>query len=84
MSIEQAASFMTVSILFSVALIVLVACACAINYLINRFWKPVRVFTQDSFWVFGRHHDEQWIENHPEVIAAKQKELDKSKEPVLK
>ena len=84
MSIEQAASFMTVSILFSVGILALVAGACAINYMIGRFWRPVRVFTEDSFWVFGKQHNDAWIENHPEVIAAKQKELDKSKEPVMK
>ena len=77
MSIEQAASFMTVSILFSVGILALVAGACAINYMIGRFWKPVRVFTEDSFWLFGKSN-EQWLQNHPEVIAAKQKELDKS------
>ena len=82
MSIEQAASFMTVSILFSIGILALVAGACAINFLIKRFWQPVRVFTEDSFWVFGKNYNDEWLKNHPEVIAAKQ--LDKSKEPELK
>jgi len=81
MNIEQAASFIAVSILFSFGVLAIVATACVINYLLKNFWHPVRVFTPDSFWTFGRQSHVQWIENHPEVVEEKTKQPNKSKEP---
>jgi len=39
MSIEQAASFLAISILMSLGIIVLVIGAVAINNIIHRYWK---------------------------------------------
>ena len=42
--VVQAASFVTVSTLVSIALIVIVTAILVINNLFNRFWKPVKIF----------------------------------------
>lgn len=52
MTLEQAANFFTSSILIMLALVVICLGAIAINYLLHKFWRPVRIFTIDS-WNFG-------------------------------
>ena len=61
---DQAAVFLAGSILTVLGFIVVVAGAIAINNLLHRYWKPVRIFTPDS-----------WQLNPPQF--ASQEELDR-------
>lgn len=51
---DQAAVWLAGSILFSLGLVAVVAGFVAINNIIHRYWKPVRVFTADSFHPFSQ------------------------------
>jgi hypothetical protein len=55
-----------------VGFVVIVAAVVAINNIIHRYWKPVKIFTADS-WNLG--HGTRFAEPH---------ELDKSQEPKVK
>jgi len=48
MSIESASNFLVGSILLSVGILVFVAAAVAINNLLFRFWKPVKILKVSS------------------------------------
>jgi hypothetical protein len=52
MDMDQAAVWLAGSILFSLGLIAVVAGIVTINNIIHKYWKPVRVFTADSFQPF--------------------------------
>jgi len=49
MDMDQAAVFLAGSILTAIGFVVIVAAAVAVNNIIHRYWKPVRIFTSDSF-----------------------------------
>ena len=49
MDIEQASYFLTSSILVMLGLVVIVIGVTAINNVIHRYWKPVKIFTPDSW-----------------------------------
>lgn len=55
MSLEQAANFLSGSVLIILGLMAIVAGSVVINNLIHRFWKPVTIFTRESFTLFGGH-----------------------------
>jgi len=74
MSIESASNFLVGSVLIAVGVLVLIACAVAINNLLHRFWKPVTVFSADSWALFGNSATDEYVRNHPEYKAAKQAE----------
>jgi hypothetical protein len=42
--VVQAATFVTVSTLVSIGLIVIVSAILVINNMFNRFWKPIKIF----------------------------------------
>jgi hypothetical protein len=52
MDMDQAAVFLAGSILTALGFIVVVAAIVAINNLLHKYWKPVRIFTADS-WHFN-------------------------------
>ena len=61
---DKAAVFLAGSILTMLGFIVVVAGVVAINNLLSKYWKPVRIFTSDS-WSAGppyRFAHEQEIE----------------------
>ena len=68
MSIESASNFLVGSILLSVGILVFVAAAVAINNLLFRFWKPVKIFSPDSWKGF----------NPPEI---KSEDIDQTRTP---
>ena len=72
MDMDQAAVFLAGSILTAIGFVVIVAAAVAVNNLLHKYWKPVRIFTADS-WNLG--HGTRFAEPH---------ELDKSQEPKVK
>ena len=65
MDMDQAAVWLAGSILTMLGMIVVVAGALVINNIIHKYWKPVRLFTSDSFNI-----------NPPERFAS-QDELDR-------
>jgi hypothetical protein len=69
MDMDQAAVFLGGSILTMLGFVVVVAGVVAINNIFSRFWKPVRIFTPDS-----------WTGINPPNQFANQEQLDK-KEP---
>jgi hypothetical protein len=52
MDIDIASTFLAGGVLVVAGFIVIVAGICAINNIIHKFWKPVKVFTEDS-WNLG-------------------------------
>lgn len=62
---EQAASFLAGSILIGLGFVVLVVTVVTINNILSRYWKPVRLFTPDSWKAF----------NPPQEQFASQEEL---------
>lgn len=77
MDMDQAAVFLAGSILTMLGFIVVVAGVVAINNIIHKYWKPVRIFSADSWYVNPPHRFAA-----PEEIAQHEKNtpvLDKAK-----
>lgn len=53
MDMDQSAVFLAGSILFALGIVVLVAGVVAVNNIISKYWKPVRIFTADSWKSFN-------------------------------
>jgi hypothetical protein len=51
MDMDQAAVFLAGSILTALGFIVVVAAVVAVNNIIAKYWKPVRIFTADSWHI---------------------------------
>jgi hypothetical protein len=49
MDMDQAAVWLAGSILTMLGMVVVVAGVIVINNLIHKYWKPVRIFTSDSW-----------------------------------
>ena len=49
MNMDQAAVFLAGSILTMLGFIVVIAGVIAINNLLHKYWKPVKIFTADSW-----------------------------------
>lgn len=46
---DQAAVFLAGSVLTGLGFIVVVAAIVAVNNILHKYWKPVRIFTPDSW-----------------------------------
>jgi hypothetical protein len=66
MNMDQAAVFLAGSILTMIGFIVVVGAIVVINNLLHKYWKPVRIFTVDS-----------WSTMNPPHRFASQDELDR-------
>ena len=53
MDIDKSAAFLAGSVLIMLGVIVIVAGSVVINIILNKYWKPVRMFTADSWQPFG-------------------------------
>ena len=73
MDMDQAAVFLAGSILTALGFVVVVMGMVVINNIISRYWKPIRIFTEDSWQAFGS--SARFVEP-PEV--------EKTQEPTLK
>ena len=49
MDMDQAAVWLSGSILTALGFVVLVIAVVIVNNIIHKFWKPVRIFTSDSW-----------------------------------
>ncbi len=65
MDLDNAAAFMLGTIAYGIGVIVLVVVGVTINNIISKYWKPIRIFTADS-----------WNLNPP-VRFATQEEVDR-------
>lgn len=72
MDMDQAAVFLAGSILTMMGFIVVVIGLVVANNIINKYWKPVRIFTSDSWNMnppgrFVYEHDPQMTKEEPKV-----------------
>lgn len=72
MNMDQAAVFLAGSILTALGFVVVVAAIIVVNYLLATYWKPLRIFSADSFQPFGQN---------PRYMT--NEEYNKSQEPTL-
>ena len=70
---DQAAVFLAGSILTALGFIVVVMGIVVINNIISRYWRPIRIFTEDSWHGFGNS-----------ARFAEPQEIEKTQEPKLK
>jgi len=70
MDMDQAAVWLAGSILTVLGFVVVVIGVLVVNNLLHKYWKPVRIFTADSFNLYGHS---QYIEPKvdPNVEATK-------------
>ena len=63
--VDNAASFLAGSILFSIALVVFIIGCVVVNNIIHKYWKPVNIFTPESWKGFFPPPEIRYIE--PEI-----------------
>jgi hypothetical protein len=56
MDMDQAAVWLAGSILFALGAVAIVAGIVTINNIIAKYWKPVRIFTADSWTMINPPH----------------------------
>lgn len=54
MGMDQAAVFLAGSVLTALGFIVIVIAFVIVNNILAKYWKPVRIFTADSFHPFSQ------------------------------
>ena len=72
MDMDQAAVFLAGSILTALGFVVVVMGIVVINNIISRYWKPIRIFTEDSWQAFGG--SARFVESQ---------EIEKTQEPTI-
>ena len=70
MDMDQAAVFLAGSILTALGFLVVFAAIVIVNNVLHKYWKPVRIFTADS-----------WNVNPPHRFAAPEEILQQEKIP---
>ena len=60
--VENAASFLAGSILISLGLVVFIIGCVVVNNIIHKYWKPVNLFTPDSWKGFFPPPEIRYIE----------------------
>ena len=87
MDMDQSAVFLAASILIMLGCIVVAIGVIVINNIAAKYWKPVTIFTKESFSIFGNHNhspistisDEEYeevikfLENHRSKKAEEKK-----------
>lgn len=68
MSMDQAATWFAGSILVTLGFLVIIAGVIVVNNLLHKYWKPVRIFTPDS-----------WKGFNPPTYVAQEPVLEKDK-----
>ena len=69
MDMDQAAVFLAGSILTALGFLVVVAAVVAVNNMLAKYWKPVRMFTADSFHPFSQAPRYMTEEEYQKSIA---------------
>jgi hypothetical protein len=73
MDMDQAAVFLAGSILTALGFVVVIISIVIVNNILHKYWKPVRIFTSDS-----------WAVLNPPVRYATEEELEKIEPPLEK
>ena len=55
MDMDQAAVFLAGSILIALGFIVVIAAIVVVNNILHKYWKPVKIFSADSWHVNPPH-----------------------------
>lgn len=55
MDMDNAAAFLAGSILYGLGIVFGIACCVVVNNLISKHWKPVRIWTADSWMAFNHN-----------------------------
>jgi len=76
MDMDQAAVFLAGSILTMMGFIVVIIGLVIINNIINKYWKPVRIFTSDSW---NLNPPPQYMHEQQTQIEPKIEEIGKTK-----
>jgi len=70
MDMDQAAVWLGGSILTALGFVVVVGAIVIVNNILHKYWKPVRIFTADSFNMYGpAQYSEPKVD--PDVEATK-------------
>jgi hypothetical protein len=80
MDMDQAAVWLAGSILFSLGAVTIVAGIVVVNNILSKYWKPVRMFTSDS-WTIGPSGHTRFAT--PEELAQTKSNGPEFKEPVI-
>jgi hypothetical protein len=72
MDMDQAAVFLAGSILTALGFLVVIAAIVVVNNILHKYWKPVRIFTSDSW---NLNPPQRFA--HEEELARVAPELDK-------
>ncbi len=62
---DQAATFLVGSILSMLGIVVVVIGVVVINNIIHKYWKPIKIFTPDSWSAFNPPMSEDVKKNEP-------------------
>jgi hypothetical protein len=73
MDMDQAAVFLAGSILTALGFLVVIAAIIIVNNILHKYWKPVRIFTADS-----------WTAMNPPMRYATPEEVEEIKSNVKK
>ncbi len=64
---DQAATFLVGSILSMLGMVVVVIGVVVINNIIHKYWKPIKIFTPDSWSAFNPPMSEDIKKNEPTI-----------------
>ena len=79
MDMDQAAVFLAGSILTALGFLVVIGAAVIVNNVLHKYWKPVRMFTPDSFAAFNPPQRFSSQEDVEKIAPSFDKEVEKSK-----
>jgi len=69
---DQAAVFLAGSILTALGFLIIIAAVIVVNNLLHKYWKPVNMFTPDSWKAFNPPQQSQFVHSDEmERIAPK-------------
>lgn len=70
MDMDQAAVFLAGSILTGLGMIIVIGTIVAINNIISIYWKPVKIFTGDSWAINSRYISPEEYKEYADRLAA--------------
>ena len=59
MDMDVAATVLAGSILTALSIVTMIVCAVVVNNILHKYWKPIKLFTPDSWKGFNppQHHE---------------------------
>ena len=74
MDMDQSAVFLAGSILTALGFLVVIGSIIIVNNLLNKYWKPVRIFTADSWHI----NPPVFMQEQPKIEPVVEPEINKS------